>query len=61
MEPNYFLENRYSFVVDALPVINNVNYEVDTPETQFEQDVQRQLATANHLLMEGRYLIRALP
>lgn len=55
MEPNYFIENRYSFVVDALPVINNVNYEVDTPETQFEQDVQRQLATANHLLMEGRY------
>ncbi len=55
MEPGYFIENRYSFVVDALPLINNVEYEVDTPETHFERSVQRQLALANRLLMVGKY------
>ena len=55
MEPKYFVENRYSFVVDALPVIGNRDYEVDTPETAFERDVQRQLAVANRLLMAGQY------
>lgn len=55
MVPKYFVENRYSFVVDALPVISNVDYEVETPETSFERSVQRQLATANRLLMAGKY------
>lgn len=55
MQPKYFIENRYSFVIDALHVINNENYEVDTPETEFERSVQRQLAQANQLLMQGKY------
>lgn len=55
MVPKYFFENRYSFVVDALPKLRNVDYEVDTPETAFERDVQLQLATANRLLMTGKY------
>ena len=55
MEPKYFVENRYSFVVDALPVINNTDYEVDTPETAFERSIQFQLAHANRLLMVGKY------
>jgi len=25
MEPTYFIENRYSFMVDALPEIENVD------------------------------------
>jgi hypothetical protein len=53
--PKYFIENRYSFVVDALPRLRNAEYEVDTPETAFERDVQLQLATANRLLMAGKY------
>lgn len=55
MVPKYFIENRYSFVVDALPTLRNVDYEIDTPETAFERDVQLQLATANRLLMAGKY------
>jgi tetratricopeptide (TPR) repeat protein len=55
MEPTYFIENRYSFIVDALPEIENVAYEVDTPETSFERSIQRQLAIANRLLMGGQY------
>jgi hypothetical protein len=54
MEPRYFRENRYSFVVDAVrgPAID---YEVDTTETALERDVHQQLAAANRLLMEGRH------
>lgn len=55
MTPVYLNENRYSFVVDAMQVIGNVDYEVDTPETSFERNVQRQLAIANSLLMKGKY------
>ncbi|MGP1373758.1 MAG: hypothetical protein ACTS3T_13090 [Almyronema sp.] len=55
MEPKYFIENRYSFVVDALSKIDQVDYEVDTPETSFERNVQRQLAIANRLLMARKY------
>jgi hypothetical protein len=55
MEPVYFKENRYSFVLDALPVVYRVDYEVDTPETSFERQIQRRLATANRLLMDGRF------
>ena len=55
MEPKYFIENRYSFVVDALKIIDNDDYEVNTPETSFERQVQRQLAIANRLLMTGKY------
>ncbi|MCP4420680.1 MAG: hypothetical protein GY805_29075 [Chloroflexi bacterium] len=55
MEPKYYIENRYSFVVDALPFVNNPHYEVDTPETRFERNIQCQLAIANRLLMTGKY------
>ena len=55
MQPQYFIENRYSYIIDALQVINNENYEVDTPETEFERSVQSQLAQANQLLMQGKY------
>lgn len=55
MEPSYFIENRYSFVVDALPYTQNKQYEVDTPETAFERDIQNQLATANRLLCIGKF------
>ena len=55
VEPTYFLENRYSFVVDALPFLRNAGYEVETPETSFERDVQQELAVANRLLMEGKH------
>lgn len=55
MEPRYFVENRYSFVVDKLPRTDKAEFEVETPETRFESYVQRQLAGANRLLMTGRY------
>jgi hypothetical protein len=55
MVPKYFVENRYSFVVDALPIIGNTDYEVETPETSFERNVQRHLAIANRLLMDGKH------
>jgi hypothetical protein len=55
MEPIYFIENRYSFVVDALPFIRNRQYSVDTPETAFERSIQVQLAEANSLLMHSKF------
>lgn len=55
MEPKYYVENRYSFVIDALQFITNPHYEVDTPETHFERSIQRQLAIANWLVMRGNY------
>ena len=55
MEPRYFIENRYSFVVDELPRTDIAEFEVDTPETSLERYLRRQLATANRLLMTGRY------
>ncbi len=57
MEPKYFIENRYSFVIDVMPYINNIDYEVQTPETAFEQSIQQQLASANHSLMTGKYSV----
>jgi hypothetical protein len=57
MEPKYFIENRYSFVIDVMPLINNIDYEVQTPETAFEQSIQQQLAAANHSLMTGKYSV----
>ena len=54
MEPGYFKENRYSFVVDALRTLR-ADYEVDTPETALERDVHAELASANRLLMEGKH------
>ncbi|MGB1250784.1 MAG: hypothetical protein ACPG8W_09250 [Candidatus Promineifilaceae bacterium] len=55
MQPAYFIENRYSFVVDVVQEVSNPQYEVDTPETRFERKVQRQLAVANRMLMRGKY------
>lgn len=55
MEPAYFIENRYSFVVDSLRHVTQPNYEVDSPESSFERSIQRQLAAANRLLMTGKY------
>ncbi|WP_152040703.1 Tc toxin subunit A-related protein [Salinigranum salinum] len=59
MEPNYFVENRYSFVADPRPFLRAVTYEIDTPETAFERSIQRDLAEANQALTEGKHL-RAL-
>jgi hypothetical protein len=55
MPPSYFFENRYSFVVDALPKLRQPDHEVETPETAFEREVQQELALANRLLIEGRH------
>lgn len=55
MEPKYFIENRYSFIVDALSTLRDNDYEVDTPETAFEKEVQQQIAVANRLLLDGKY------
>lgn len=57
MEPKYFVENRYSFVADARPFLRAPQYEVDTPETEFERSIQRGLAEANRALHEGKYLL----
>lgn len=57
MEPKYFVENRYSFAADARPFLRATQYEVDTPETRFEQSIQRGLAEANRALHEGKYLL----
>jgi Tc toxin complex TcA C-terminal TcB-binding domain len=54
MAPKYFAENRYAFVIDATRELARSSYEVDTPETAFERDVQRRLVTANRLLAAGR-------
>lgn len=55
MAPKYFIENRYSFVVDALPIIDNHQYEVEEPDTAFERKIQREIATANRLLMANKF------
>jgi hypothetical protein len=55
MEPTYFIENRYSFVVDGLQAIRANDYELETPETAFERSIQRELAAANRLIMEGKF------
>ncbi|MEF7615718.1 hypothetical protein V4F39_17525 [Aquincola sp. MAHUQ-54] len=54
MAPKYLAENRYAFVIDAAREIDRSSYEIDTPETAFERDVQRRLAVANRLLASGR-------
>lgn len=55
MEPQYFLENRYSFVMDFQPHGSDGDYAVDSPETRFEYQVQRKLAVANRLLTAGKF------
>ena len=55
LEPKYFLENRYSFIVDAMPVLRPNDVEVDSPETAFQKSVQDELAAANRLLMAGKF------
>ena len=55
MEPAYFAENRYSFVINALPKVTQNYYEVESPETSFEYHVQSELAKANSLLMNQKY------
>ncbi|MBM9593826.1 Tc toxin subunit A-related protein [Roseitranquillus sediminis] len=55
MEPAYFLENRYSFVIDFQLFPERKTYEVETAETAFERNVQAQLAAANRLLMARKY------
>jgi hypothetical protein len=54
MAPKYQAENRYAFVIDATRELAAASYEVDTPETAFERDVQRRLVEANRLLASGR-------
>ena len=39
MEPHYFAENRYSYIGVRRPPAN-VDYQADSPETQFERRVQ---------------------
>jgi hypothetical protein len=39
MEPQYFAENRYSYIGVRRPPVN-VEYQADSPETQFERRVQ---------------------
>lgn len=55
VEPTYFIENRYSFVVDALAILQNPDFEVAGPEEGFERTVQTELALANRLLVEGKH------
>jgi Tc toxin complex TcA C-terminal TcB-binding domain len=52
--PKYFLENRYSFVADLRPILAlDVEYEVGSPESEFERSIQIGLAEANaHLHRE---------
>ena len=53
--PQYFIENRYSFVIDALPFIDKVHYEAETAESGYSVSIQVQLAAANRLLMAGKH------
>ncbi len=55
MEPSYFLENRYSPIINFKFTDPSPSYEVDTPDTRFEYDVQHRLARANRLLMAGKF------
>jgi len=54
MAPKYLHENRYAFVIDATRELARSSYEVDTPETAFERDVQRRLVAAHRLMAAGR-------
>ena len=53
--PTYVYENQYSFVAQMMPQITFNNYEVATPETDFELEVQRELALAHQELMDGKF------
>lgn len=55
MKPKYLLENRYSFVVDAVTALNEASLEILGPETSFERQIQSQLALANRLLLQGKH------
>ena len=55
MTPQYLIENRYSFVIDAARELAQASFEIDSPETAFERDVQRRLVEANRLLLGGRH------
>lgn len=55
MTPTYLHENRYAFVIDATRELAKASFEIDSPETAFERDVQRRLVAANRLLVEGRH------
>lgn len=55
MEPQYFVENRYSFVMDIQARGSDDDYVVDTPETRFERQVHAKLAAANRLLSAGKF------
>jgi hypothetical protein len=54
-EPKYFVENRYSFVIDAVASLANPAYEVASPESAFERSVQIELAIAHRLLMDRKH------
>ncbi|MDM0001834.1 hypothetical protein QTI24_24715 [Variovorax sp. J22P240] len=54
MAPTYLHENRYAFIVDATREMARASYEVDTPESAFERDVQHRLAAAHRLMASGR-------
>lgn len=54
MPPTYLHENRYAFVLGAVRAADRSAYEVDSPESAFERDVQRRLAAADQLLAGGR-------
>jgi Tc toxin complex TcA C-terminal TcB-binding domain len=55
MTPTYLNENRYSFVIDAARELAQASFEIDSPETAFERNVQRRLVEANQLLLAGRH------
>jgi hypothetical protein len=55
MAPEYLLENRYSFVIDAVREVAHPGVEIDSAESAFERDVQRRLVEANRLLAAGRH------
>jgi hypothetical protein len=55
MTPAYINENRHAFVIDAARELIQASFEIDSPETAFERDVQRRLVDANRLLLTGRH------
>ena len=55
MTPAYMNENHHAVVIDAARELIQASFEIDSPETAFERDVQRRLVEENRLLLAGRH------
>jgi Tc toxin complex TcA C-terminal TcB-binding domain len=55
MRPAYFVENRYSHFADMRELYVGSDFDVQSPESRFEETVQQQLVEANGHLQNEEY------